>query len=282
MTEQTRQALEAVRAFMQRHTQSNVDRMGLDDLHAAVDALATPEGAAEPQTWPDAETGHLELPLGLEPNTALLVTRFANALADKLMKAQDKYGYEDGWRSPDWLDECRQHLREHLDKGDPRDVAAYCAFLWHHGASTATAQPQAVQAGAVSQLWLKAVQEAYGWLWHVNNEPMAPVPLWSPEKAAYEARKNLRDLLTMAQRGEAINAVRGLLENKAALTYAQAEQAPQPLQAPPEPAAPPKAQVRCDAAAWCAAYKTCHRATCGLEQCSAKAQPAAGVNCEAS
>lgn len=62
--------------------------------------------------------------------------------------------------------------------------------------------------------WRKAVQEAYGWLWHVNNEPMAPVPMWSPEQAAYEARKNLRDLLTKEQRGEAINAVAGLLHNK--------------------------------------------------------------------
>ena len=28
-------------------------------------------------------------------------------------------------------------LRAHADKGDPRDVAAYCAFLWYHGASSA-------------------------------------------------------------------------------------------------------------------------------------------------
>lgn len=72
------------------------------------------------------------------------------------------------------------------------------------------------QAGAVVPLeWMKAVQEAYGWLWHVNNEPMAPVSPLPPVQAAYEARKGIRDLLTMEQRGEAINAVRGLLENKA-------------------------------------------------------------------
>jgi hypothetical protein len=78
------------------------------------------------------------------------------------------------------------------------------------------ASPPSLEAGkAVPLEWKKAVQEAYGWLWHVNNEPTAPVPMWSPEQAAYEARKNLRDLLTKDERGEAINAVSGMLENKA-------------------------------------------------------------------
>lgn len=73
----------------------------------------------------------------LHPKTADLVQRFTAALADKLAAAEKKYGYSDGWASPDWMDECRLCLREHLFKGDPRDVAAYCAFLWHHGESTA-------------------------------------------------------------------------------------------------------------------------------------------------
>jgi hypothetical protein len=76
----------------------------------------------------------------------------------------------------------------------------------------------ATSAAEVPAEWSKAVQEAYGWLWHVNNEPMAPIQMWSPESAAHEARKCLRDLLTTEQRGEAINAVQGLLANKAATT----------------------------------------------------------------
>lgn len=78
----------------------------------------------------------------LHPLTANLVVRFARALAAKLAAAEVKYGYSDGWRSADWMDECRAKLAEHVAKGDPRDVAAYCAFLWHHGESTAT-QPTA-------------------------------------------------------------------------------------------------------------------------------------------
>lgn len=88
----------------------------------------------------------------LHPATVNLVVRFARALSKKLAAAETKYGYSDGWLSPDWMDECRAKLMDHIVKGDPRDVAAYCAFLWHHGASTVADQPsqapvvQAVQA----------------------------------------------------------------------------------------------------------------------------------------
>lgn len=51
------------------------------------------------------------------------------------------------------------------------------------------------------------VSLAYGYLWHVNNNPDAPMPLYSTEKAGYEARKILRDTMTHEQRGEAINKV---------------------------------------------------------------------------
>lgn len=75
----------------------------------------------------------------LHPKTADLVQRFSAALAEKLAAAEKKYGYSDGWASPDWMDECRRQLLQHVAKGDPRDVAAYCAFLWHHGARTESA-----------------------------------------------------------------------------------------------------------------------------------------------
>ena len=79
----------------------------------------------------------------LHPSTAALVWNFAVALARKLRDAEKKYGYSDGWRAKDWMDECRTKLVEHVAKGDPRDVAAYCAFLWHHGERTALPAPDA-------------------------------------------------------------------------------------------------------------------------------------------
>ncbi|MCA8502207.1 hypothetical protein LGN13_10925 [Burkholderia multivorans] len=79
------------------------------------------------------------IPDELHPDTAKLVRRFARALANKLLAAQRKYGYSDNWMRDGWADECRAELMRHIHKGDPRDVAAYCAFLWHHNESTAPA-----------------------------------------------------------------------------------------------------------------------------------------------
>ena len=75
----------------------------------------------------------LEVPDELHPETRKLVAGFAKALAEKLCAAEKKYGYSDGWLSPDWEQECRLHFLAHIGKGDPRDVAAYCAFMWKHG-----------------------------------------------------------------------------------------------------------------------------------------------------
>jgi|SRR5687768_11889765 len=77
----------------------------------------------------------------LHPATVDLVHRFADALMQKLAIAEKKYGHGDSWLSPDWMDECRAKLLEHITKGDPLDVAAYCAFLWHHGESTTPPAP---------------------------------------------------------------------------------------------------------------------------------------------
>lgn len=96
--------------------------------------------ASAPSTLPHAV---VEAVPSLHPATADLVRRFSQALAEKLAAAEAKYGYSDGWAFPDWMDECRAKLMEHIAKGDPRDVAAYCAFLWHHGASTARPEPSA-------------------------------------------------------------------------------------------------------------------------------------------
>ena len=62
-----------------------------------------------------------------------LVARFSAALLGKLRDAEAKYGYSDAWARDDWRAELVKHLNEHVAKGDPRDVAAYCAFAWHHG-----------------------------------------------------------------------------------------------------------------------------------------------------
>lgn len=51
-----------------------------------------------------------------------------------------------------------------------------------------------------------AIGEAYGYLWCVNNEPGTP-NRYPSEKAAYEARKVLRETMTKEERGRYINDV---------------------------------------------------------------------------
>lgn len=80
----------------------------------------------------------------LGPATERLVADFSRALRTKLAAAEAKYGRRDDWATDDWEDDCRQQLRAHLEKGDPLDVAAYCAFMWSRGWSTA--EPETVDA----------------------------------------------------------------------------------------------------------------------------------------
>lgn len=58
-----------------------------------------------------------------------------------------------------------------------------------------------------------AIAMAYGYLWRVNNEAGTPNQ-YPPERAAYEARKILRDLMSPAQRGEAICRVSDLMNRQ--------------------------------------------------------------------
>lgn len=85
----------------------------------------------------------------LNPETLQLVRRFAEAMALKLLAAEKKYGYSSHWASPEWMDECKALLLEHLNKGDPVDVANYCAFLWFHKEKTPSVPrftPEQIQA----------------------------------------------------------------------------------------------------------------------------------------
>jgi hypothetical protein len=85
---------------------------------------------------------HICLPPGLDPTTKIMVCDFAEAVGDKLHRAEEKYGYRDGWRTDDWEEKCRADLVAHLNKGDPLDVAIYAAFLWARRWSTAPVWPR--------------------------------------------------------------------------------------------------------------------------------------------
>ena len=78
----------------------------------------------------------LNLPEGLHIETKVLIIKFAEALGHKLLLAQSKHGYSVEWKNPNNVPFIQLDLEKHMRKGDPLDVAAYCAFLEYHGAAT--------------------------------------------------------------------------------------------------------------------------------------------------
>jgi hypothetical protein len=87
------------------------------------------------------------IPEGLHPNTATLVRDFAEAMAKKLRASEVKYGWTANWMRKGWQGELAAELLRHVHKGDPIDVAAYCAFAWFHGWSVAPAEASATSGG---------------------------------------------------------------------------------------------------------------------------------------
>ncbi|EKC2494554.1 DUF550 domain-containing protein [Salmonella enterica] len=120
-------------------------RMGLSDefiTRAMIEKLAV----NKQREWPVPRDGeprlHIKdmpapvMPAELHPDTQNLMADFCTALAEKLYKAQLKYGYDADWKQDGWHTQCLAHFHQHIAKGDPRDVAAYCAFMWYHGWKT--------------------------------------------------------------------------------------------------------------------------------------------------
>lgn len=69
------------------------------------------------------------------------VDAFADAMKDKMDAARAKG--RGGWEDPSQCsaDDLSRLLREHVDKGDPRDVANFCMMLHQRGEAIAARQP---------------------------------------------------------------------------------------------------------------------------------------------
>lgn len=140
-------------------------RMGLSDkfiTRAMIEKLAINKA----RQWPEPKDGeprlHIKeqpapvMPAELHPDTQSLVANFCTALAEKLYGAQLKYGYDADWKQDGWATQCLSHFHQHIAKGDPRDVAAYCAFMWYHGWKTESVSgpvvPEEMPKGLAAQI----------------------------------------------------------------------------------------------------------------------------------
>ncbi len=142
--------------------------------------------------------------------TADLVDRFAAELKSKLARAEAKYGYRDNWSRPGWEDELIESLVKHIQKGDPRDVAAYCAFAWHHGWSTSDAaghlapshhlQPNREQ---IAKCIRRAVGDA--WIGDAQAEVAAEAVLSLRPQPSGETREAVARLASLADDAEAMS-----------------------------------------------------------------------------
>ncbi|WP_261534745.1 tail protein X [Burkholderia multivorans] len=99
-----------------------------------------------PRTSPSADA-HEER----EPHSDdVAVDSFAAAMKHKLAQARAKG--RGGWETCSPADLSRM-LREHVEKGDPRDVVNFCMMLWHHGSPIVSAPTDAAEALAYTSYY---------------------------------------------------------------------------------------------------------------------------------
>jgi hypothetical protein len=72
-------------------------------------------------------------------------------------------------------------LSQHIAKGDPRDVAAYCAFMWYHSWKT-----EAAQTAPVVTFYRDGIEAAAKWI-DKQREAYDSEHGWSdPDTGAFE------------------------------------------------------------------------------------------------
>lgn len=83
------------------------------------------------------------------------VDKFAQAMKQKLAQAREKG--RSGWEQMNPAD-LSSMLREHVEKGDPRDVANFCMFLWSLGHAIEAVKP----ADADESMWCRYIAGMIG------------------------------------------------------------------------------------------------------------------------
>lgn len=73
----------------------------------------------------------LDVPAEMSAESAKMLDAFFEATLEKFVAAQRKHNWEDDWKDAE-MRILQNEALHHLVKGDPRDVAIYCAICHHH------------------------------------------------------------------------------------------------------------------------------------------------------
>lgn len=151
------------------------------------------------------------------------VDKFAAAMKQKLAQAREKG--RSGWEQMNPAD-LSSMLREHVEKGDPRDVANFCMFLWSLGYAIEAVKP----ADADESMWCRYIASMIG---QYLGEPLGSEKekaiagiierrLWNlpkPAPAVAHEPVHFRAVLCREQQDQAIGVVPkvvGFVDKKAA------------------------------------------------------------------
>lgn len=80
---------------------------------------------------------YILIPDGMDVERVNLTILFANAIAERLFEAGEKFSNKNIFDPAIFnADHCREKLLECMSEGDPIDVAIYSAFLWYNDQKT--------------------------------------------------------------------------------------------------------------------------------------------------
>jgi hypothetical protein len=141
------------------HADDSVDRAQAEFIADAINAALTASPAfALRALYTYADSANVAQ--GAENTDDIAIDSFARAMKEKMAAARAKG--RSGWEGCEPADLSRM-LREHVEKGDPRDVANFCMMLWHHSAPIASPAQTALTDDVLMQAIADTAARGHVW-----------------------------------------------------------------------------------------------------------------------
>ena len=193
-----------------------------DEQKARAD-LAEAALAASIPTDPVTNAGCCQAPSPPEHYDDYCIRQFAKLMSEKMAASRAKG--RSGWHDPEKcsVEYLRSLLYEHLDKGDPVDVANFCMMLRHYNASThrefcnCTPNPAPVTLAEAEGHWEDFLKSAVAEAEKAMRK--FPQPNYVISKVAEEAGEVVKAAIHCAEARETAENVRGEMRQLIAMLY---------------------------------------------------------------